>query len=84
MPTVYVEDKHHGIVMIKTVGGQYGIFPLKEVIIPRTRAPPKYIFEKYTCNMWGYKPYEDDDVMSSPRTMLDWVKRWTPHKVRQK
>lgn len=81
MPPVYVEDKHHGIVMIKVVNGRYGIFPLKEVIVPH-RGATKYIFDKYSCIFWGYKPYEDKDVSSSPKSMFDWVKRRTPHKIR--
>ena len=81
MTTVYVEDKHHGIVMIKSTGGKYGIYPLKEVQVTG-KGFPKYIFETYTCNTWGFKPYEDDDVSSSPRGMIGWVKKWASHKVR--
>jgi hypothetical protein len=98
MPSVYVEDKHHGIVMIKKVGPNYGIYPLKEVILtPRAtkkntgftyrmapRQNAKFVFEKYTCILLRYKPYEDDDVSSSPNGMLEWVYRWAPHKVYQR
>jgi len=78
---VYVFDGvDHELYKIAEDGGEYSVYRLKDVQV----FEPEYYFtfEDKPHKTWGYKPYEDADVVTDPAVFFDEVKRWSQHKVR--
>ncbi|MCK4529481.1 hypothetical protein KAW18_19125 [candidate division WOR-3 bacterium] len=78
---VYVFDGViHELVKIVEDRGEYLVYRLKDVLV--TASGKVFTFESEPHASWGYKPYEDADVLSDPAVYFHDVKVWTNHKVR--
>jgi hypothetical protein len=82
MDNVYVYDMTDGLVKISEKGGNYYVYPLKEVRLKKGQKP-NFVFEKRPKKTWNYKPYEDEDVSLTPQPFLDDVKKFSFYKLRQ-
>ncbi len=78
---VYVFDGvSHELIKIVEDRGEYLAYRLKDVLI--RPSGKTFTFEDQPHASWGYKPYEDADVMTDPAVYFHDVKVWTKQKIR--
>ena len=73
---VYVFDHTHGLLKIVKRGKYYYAYRLKAIFVNLYTKKERYVFEKRPIERWSYKPYDDEDVASTPEVFFEDVRKW--------